>query len=272
MRRDQLEHAIRTACQITGQTEVIVIGSQAILGTYPEYELPHLATRSMEVDILPITEGTAVEQRPDGATVTWRDSAGELTQTVGGCVIALPAQAAAEIRVDLDAWRAEYLGSVRRGKLVTPNIALSKAPAGVRATYSMVPRAEHPFLGGFGCDHNKAPGRVPAGKGLLTLTLTNEWCERHFDDDDDRLSAVSVEAAEAFMPGIANDVEFVEISRWHQQYSPVGHYAQLRAYRALTQRLDHTVHFAGEYLSAPNLNAATASGEAAAAALSQTLR
>lgn len=56
MRRDQLEHAIRTACQITGQTEVIVIGSQAILGTYPEYELPHLATSSLEVDILPITD------------------------------------------------------------------------------------------------------------------------------------------------------------------------------------------------------------------------
>jgi hypothetical protein len=56
MRRDQLEHAIRTACQITGQTEVIVVGSQAILGTCPEYELQHLATRSMEVDILPITD------------------------------------------------------------------------------------------------------------------------------------------------------------------------------------------------------------------------
>lgn len=56
MRRAQLEHAIRAACQITGQTEVIVIGSQAILGTYPEYELPHLATSSLEVDILPITD------------------------------------------------------------------------------------------------------------------------------------------------------------------------------------------------------------------------
>ncbi len=39
MRRDQLEHAIRTACQITGQLEVIVVGSQAILGSFPEYEL-----------------------------------------------------------------------------------------------------------------------------------------------------------------------------------------------------------------------------------------
>lgn len=60
MRRDQLEHAIRTACQITNQDEVIVIGSQAILGTYPEYELPELATRSMEVDILPITDDNNV--------------------------------------------------------------------------------------------------------------------------------------------------------------------------------------------------------------------
>lgn len=60
MRRDQLEHAIRTACQITNQDEVIVIGSQAILGTYPEYDLPELATRSMEVDILPITDDNDV--------------------------------------------------------------------------------------------------------------------------------------------------------------------------------------------------------------------
>ena len=56
MRRDQLEHAIRATCQINGQLEVIVVGSQAILGTYPEYELPSAATRSLEVDILPITD------------------------------------------------------------------------------------------------------------------------------------------------------------------------------------------------------------------------
>lgn len=54
MRRDQLEHAIRTACQIIQQPEVIVVGSQAILGTYREEQLPAAATMSIEVDILPI--------------------------------------------------------------------------------------------------------------------------------------------------------------------------------------------------------------------------
>ena len=56
MRRSQLEHAIRTACQITGLTEVIIVGSQAILCTFTEDELPVYATRSLEVDILPIAD------------------------------------------------------------------------------------------------------------------------------------------------------------------------------------------------------------------------
>ena len=59
MRRDQLEHAIRTACQIIDRREVIVIGSQAILGTYGEDELPATATMSGEVDILPIAGDNA---------------------------------------------------------------------------------------------------------------------------------------------------------------------------------------------------------------------
>jgi hypothetical protein len=54
MRRDQLEHAIRTACQIIGRPEVIVVGSQSILGTYREDRLPADATMSVEVDILPV--------------------------------------------------------------------------------------------------------------------------------------------------------------------------------------------------------------------------
>jgi len=56
MRRDQLEHAIRAACQIAGITEVIIVGSQAILGTYMEDQLPFYATRSAEIDVIPIAD------------------------------------------------------------------------------------------------------------------------------------------------------------------------------------------------------------------------
>ncbi|WP_235735343.1 DUF6036 family nucleotidyltransferase [Nocardioides alcanivorans] len=63
MRRDQLEHAIRAACQIIGTTELIVVGSQSILGSFDETELPQEATMSVEVDILPIAEGNTETAR-----------------------------------------------------------------------------------------------------------------------------------------------------------------------------------------------------------------
>ncbi|GGK33739.1 DUF6036 family nucleotidyltransferase [Nocardia camponoti] len=59
MRRDQLEHAIRTACQIIGHPAVIVVGSQSILGTFDEERLPADATMSLEVDILPIADSNS---------------------------------------------------------------------------------------------------------------------------------------------------------------------------------------------------------------------
>ncbi len=63
MRRDQLEHAIRTACQIISRPEVIVVGSQSILGTFREDQLPADATMSLEVDILPIADDNAETAR-----------------------------------------------------------------------------------------------------------------------------------------------------------------------------------------------------------------
>ncbi|VXB52389.1 DUF6036 family nucleotidyltransferase [Aeromicrobium sp. 9AM] len=63
MRRDQLEHAIRTACQIIERSEVIVVGSQSILGTFAEDQLPADATMSIEVDILPIAGDNAETTR-----------------------------------------------------------------------------------------------------------------------------------------------------------------------------------------------------------------
>ncbi|WP_354698553.1 Renalase [Paraconexibacter sp. AEG42_29] len=225
-----------------------------------------------QLDVVLGAEVVEVRQTADGAEVTWREEDGEHVRSVDGCVVALPARRAVSVRPDMDQWRRDYLSMVRAGKIITPNIALDAAPAGMDTTYAMVPRSEHPFLGAIGFDHNKAPGRAPAGKGLLTATLTTDWCERHVDDHDDSLSAIAVEAADSFLPGTADAVQFVEITRWEQQYSPVGHYARLGEFRFRSARHDKSVVLAGEYLSAPNLSAATASGEAAAAALDAELR
>jgi len=47
--RDQLEHAIRAACDVAEDSEVWVFGSQAILGEFPD--APEDLCASIEVDM-----------------------------------------------------------------------------------------------------------------------------------------------------------------------------------------------------------------------------
>lgn len=54
MHRDDLQHVVAAAAQIVGEVEFVVIGSQAILGTYPD--APEALLRSQEADIYPQRE------------------------------------------------------------------------------------------------------------------------------------------------------------------------------------------------------------------------
>lgn len=70
MTRDQLEHAIRAACDVAEDSEVWVFGSQAILGEFPD--APEALRASIEVDMQP-------KNRPDRADLV--DGAlGEMSQ------------------------------------------------------------------------------------------------------------------------------------------------------------------------------------------------
>lgn len=51
MTRDQLEHAIRAACDVSNDNELWIFGSQAILGEFPN--APENLRASIEVDIQP---------------------------------------------------------------------------------------------------------------------------------------------------------------------------------------------------------------------------
>lgn len=51
MNREQLEHLLRAASDISGERTLLVIGSQSVLGTFDYDELPAVATMSMEADV-----------------------------------------------------------------------------------------------------------------------------------------------------------------------------------------------------------------------------
>jgi hypothetical protein len=55
MTRSQLEHLIRAAADITDDNDIVVIGSQAILGQFPN--APESMRVSMEADLYPLHHG-----------------------------------------------------------------------------------------------------------------------------------------------------------------------------------------------------------------------
>ncbi len=74
MNRAQLEHVLRAAATIVDDADLLVIGSQAILGAYPEDMLPIEATTSIEADLAFFVD-------PDGSKADRVDGAiGELSR------------------------------------------------------------------------------------------------------------------------------------------------------------------------------------------------
>lgn len=51
MRRDQLAHILRAAATVVHDGDILVIGSQSILGSFDEDDLPDRAVASMEADV-----------------------------------------------------------------------------------------------------------------------------------------------------------------------------------------------------------------------------
>jgi len=54
MRREQLEHIIRAACGITGAPVVVIVGSQAVLGQFPD--APEELLVSIEADVFTLRD------------------------------------------------------------------------------------------------------------------------------------------------------------------------------------------------------------------------
>lgn len=91
MRRSELEHLIRVAGRIAGEREIIIIGSQSVLGQFPDAPVALLI--SMEADVYPRARPELAEQ-VDGAIgegSTFHETHGYYAQGVGPDTATLPA-------------------------------------------------------------------------------------------------------------------------------------------------------------------------------------
>jgi hypothetical protein len=95
MKREQLEHVLRAVSRIVPEGEVLVIGSQSVLGSIQDDRLPAEATASMEVDIAFLDDrGEEKSDLVDGAIgelSAFHDTFGYYAQGVSVSTAVLPA-------------------------------------------------------------------------------------------------------------------------------------------------------------------------------------
>lgn len=91
MRRSDLEHLIRAAGRIAGARELVIIGSQAVLGQFPD--APVALLMSMEIDLYPLSRPELAD-KVDGAIgegSVFHQTHGYYAQGVGPETATLPA-------------------------------------------------------------------------------------------------------------------------------------------------------------------------------------
>lgn len=90
MTRAELEHVIRAASTITDETEIVVVGSQSILGRYPD--APATLRVSMEADVYPrrAPEKAALIEGSIGEGSMFEETFGYYAQGVGPETSVLP--------------------------------------------------------------------------------------------------------------------------------------------------------------------------------------
>lgn len=225
--------------------------------------LPEGLARRLDVELS--ARCTSVEERPGGVTVTWdRPGEDEHVDEADVCVIALSAQHMAAVYPQLDPVRREVVEDIEYSTCVDVHLGLTRPPDEA-SMLVQVPSREHPDLKVIVLDHNRAPGRAPAGKGLVTSYWHTAWADQQWERADDEIVDAAVPAIDRILPGVARTVEFAHVQRWRPAVvmSRPGTYRDLARFSAATDAAAR-VQLCGDYLSASTTNASLCSGERAA--------
>jgi oxygen-dependent protoporphyrinogen oxidase len=207
----------------------------------------------------------AVERNKTRVTVTWQRAGGPQQVTeAAACVLALPAPHAAALYQGWTPDQREFLDGVRYGQCVNVSVALSRPPR-EPACFLLTPRVEQPDLGAVVLEHNKAPGRAPDGRGLVTAYWRQTWSDVRTGLDDAKLGQDALDTLDKAMPGLVTDVEWTHVQRWNPSIA-VNFPGHLAALGRFTRSLDPAspVQLAGDYFSGTTTNSSLCSGEMAA--------
>ena len=210
---------------------------------------------------------TCVEERGEGVRVHWsRPGEPDHEEEASAVVVALPATQVSRILPQFTAAQKSFLGENIYSPAMVISLGLAKVPQDEEAMWLNIPQRDSDDLNAIILEHNKAPGRAPRGKGLITTFWMREWSRKRWDDDDDKLAEEAFVQASRFLPSMKDEVDMVDVRRIDPGASvrPTGSYAALANF-VREYPSNSRVQLAGDYFTSITTNGSLCSGEQAAA-------
>ncbi|MEU3349035.1 NAD(P)/FAD-dependent oxidoreductase [Streptomyces sp. NPDC006700] len=221
-----------------------------------------LATKLAErLDVVTGREVLAV--KPEAHAVRL-DLTGGGSVTARRVVLAVPAPVALRLHADLPDDERPYLAASTYSPMLKVLCLLDRPlPSPTRQpSYALeVPALDDRVFAGAILDHVKAPGRVPPGRGLISLFASPYASPDLLERTDEEIVSAVAGRAERYLPGLAGATRETHVVRW-----PVGlpeaTPAALRLRRAFLDRPVRRVDYAGDWVTLrPNSEAAVRSAE-----------
>ena len=214
-----------------------------------------------------------VRAAASGAEIVFSDAAGvESRISAAACVLALPAPALLAAYPQLDIARRSVAAHIEYAPAIGVHFGLARCPENEPACLIQVPTSSHADLSGIILDHNKAPGRAPQGKGLVSTYWQRSWGEQRWQNDDAAIAANAEAGLQQVLPELAREIEFVHVQRWNPGIvqTRVGAYRELAAFRAAPD-LHPQIQLACDFFSATSSHTSLCAGENAARRVAHTL-
>jgi len=212
---------------------------------------------------------THIAREAGGTRVKWQTGDAHHDERVDGVVVTVAAPQVPELFPELDPeLRAIMVDKLEQANLVSIRLGLSRSPA----TKSLLTVAGTGGIATISYEHNLSPGSAPEGKGLLGVLVYHEWATPRLGLSDDEFLKAVLPDLDRVEPGIAEIIEFAEITRWTPGAlkSTHGTHHFIAEIDRLIDPFDR-VQLAGDYVAMPSVNGSIVSGELAAQRLGAAL-
>ncbi|MFL1378707.1 MULTISPECIES: protoporphyrinogen/coproporphyrinogen oxidase [unclassified Nocardiopsis] len=220
-------------------------GSTATWRTYRDGMDTLARTLAAGLDVRTRHPVTGVAPGPGGVRVD--SPAGGLRARA--VVLAVPAPVAARLHPGAPPAERDYLRACEYAPMLRMTALLDAplSPRGARRGFALlVP--DDPLLGVVTIDHAKHPGRVPRGRGLISLLTRPEGTGVLMDAPDEDVDRVLLARAGHILPGVASHVRGTVVHRFPHGL-PLPRPAALAARPAFTARPPAAVDYAGDWTS-----------------------